>query len=343
MHCLDCDQSYPLTTHGIHAIFEHPSKAIACAYLQLYNNIQQWQTLIDRLSKALQDSPRKQALLPILKAYSDNQAIFNDWAKHLESHVKPSALLDLRTSTKNTAYGYNFAYLQRDWSEEPAAQAERKNLLNAIKRALRLTESRGRALVLGMGTGRLGLQLTEYFKDIWAIDSSFGQIRQYHELLEKELTFWNVNSKNQLAQHSMVKKVSAVMPAHLKQQSSIVKYIWADALNNPFRDDYFNFVFSIYFSDVIPLPDLVNEVKRILQPGGCFLHLGPLEYHFNDIEHHYSFDELRAYFIDHGFEVMHESRSCLSRQTDNEQSLVSGSHYNNKVLLLKLISKESHG
>jgi carnosine N-methyltransferase len=332
LDCKPCGLSF-LKSSEVIPFFDDPDRAIATSYVSLFQSISRWRNQSVQLAETLKTSNRKKVLLPLLKAQKDNQRIFEGWASKLEALVKPAILIEQATAKTPASYGYNFSYLERDWVNPPT---ETNHVVNGLKRCLRLIGERGRACILGMGAGRFGLELTHYFDNIWGIDDSFGQVLQYHELLNHEIAFWQVNTKNQVHHNGMIKKLTASMPATLKARATAVNYLWADALNSPFSDDYFDWVFSIYFTDVKPLPELVKEVKRILRPGGLFLHFGPLEYHFKNVEHHYGFNEFKEYFLDNGFELVHESTSSPSPVARQQSSLVSKSQYIDKVLLLRL-------
>ena len=65
-------------------------------------------------------------------------------------------------------------------------------------------------------------------------------------------------------------------------------------------------VVSIYFTDVLPLSVLLKEVKRLLVPGGVFVHFGPLDYHFDDVDERWSVEEVREVFRREGFAIKTE-------------------------------------
>jgi SAM-dependent methyltransferase len=60
-------------------------------------------------------------------------------------------------------------------------------------------------------------------------------------------------------------------------------------------------VVSIFFTDVIPLSKLLPEVRRVLRPGGRFISVGPLHYHFTDRAEWLTQEEVR-----YVFESVHE-------------------------------------
>lgn len=62
-------------------------------------------------------------------------------------------------------------------------------------------------------------------------------------------------------------------------------------------------IVSIYFSDVLPLKDYIEEFSRVLKEGGILVHFGPLDYHFETFEDRLSLQELFAGLKSYGFEV----------------------------------------
>jgi SAM-dependent methyltransferase len=82
-----------------------------------------------------------------------------------------------------------------------------------------------------------------------------------------------------------------------------VRYAVADATALPFADRSWPLVVSAYFTDVLPLSRLLPELWRVLAPGGRFVHVGPLGYHFDDLAEHLPADELVDAFRFAGFEV----------------------------------------
>ena len=57
----------------------------------------------------------------------------------------------------------------------------------------------------------------------------------------------------------------------------LASYVWAFV-------DGVSLEASEEFTDVLPLSVLLKEVKRLLMPGGVFVHFWPLDYHFDDID-----------------------------------------------------------
>ena len=84
---------------------------------------------------------------------------------------------------------------------------------------------------------------------------------------------------------------------------------------------------------MLPLSVLLPEVFRVLEPGGVFIHYGPLQYHFSDMHECYSAEALRTYFHDHGLVLLNEL-------WDQGQHL-QGALFNNWSFLATIRSEET--
>jgi|GEM_PF-7131539 len=333
LFCAKCELDFPIIENNIIPFFAKPDAAIATAYWSLYQGARRWQNQSANMSKAIKISKRKKTLLPLLKALHDNSGFFKDWMYKLGSFVKPEALVEVADQRNQNNYGYNFNYLTRDWSQPLNPEVELT--LENLKKIFKKYKPQGEAAFLGFGTGRFAAEFADQFDALWGVDSSFGQIAQFSSLLERAISLWEVNTKNQVNSKKLAKKVTASVPDKLKSKSKAINYIWADTLNSPFKDNHFDWIVSIYFSDVKPLPKLLAEVKRILKPGGYFLHYGPLHYHFNKIEHHYAYDEFKQFFVDNKFEILYDSTSKPRALTIDKGSLLLSTMFIDKILLLR--------
>lgn len=338
--CSACGRCFPIIVDGIIALFEVPERVLAKAYLRLKRIARQWRSTREHLADSLRTSSRANALAPIVAALDHNSAFFACCASELEPYVAPAELAELNVDKLPLSYGYDFHYLDRDWTNQESGNSQIERKLKEIRRCLSVTDRRGSACVLGMGSGRLGLELAAYFRDLWGVDSAYGQIAQYHALLKDDVSFWKINTSNQLNQATFVQERVASIPGRLVGHLPKVTYVWADAFNSPFANERFDWVFSVYFSDVRPLPELIAEARRILKPGGFLLHYGPLQYHFDDLEHHYGYDEFKTLFVDHDFEIIHEATSLPITTMDVASTLHIDRQFIDKVLLLRFLGLE---
>jgi ubiquinone/menaquinone biosynthesis C-methylase UbiE len=93
------------------------------------------------------------------------------------------------------------------------------------------------------------------------------------------------------SERELVQLHRAVFPT--ENYGSTIDYVIADALLLPIPDASLEAVVSIFFTDVIPLSRLLPEVRRVLRPGGRFISVGPLVYHFEDKAEWLTQEEMR--------------------------------------------------
>jgi SAM-dependent methyltransferase len=199
--------------------------------------------------------------------------------------------------------------LERDWSNQELTDARvhqiEKTLFEACKH---LTSDADHAVVLGAGMGRFALKCATQFNRVSAIDNSITMGLVYRLLVERSLVFYYIDQKNCERTSDQVRRVELSMNAEQFGDNAIdkVDYIIANAANLPLLSDSADAVFSIYFSDVLPLKKLLPEVHRVLRPGGLFVHCGPLQYHFEEPSDMLSVEEVRHLVADSGFEIVME-------------------------------------
>lgn len=84
---------------------------------------------------------------------------------------------------------------------------------------------------------------------------------------------------------------------------------------------------SVYFTDVLPLRIYLAEARRVLKPGGIFIHVGPLIYHFNDESQMLTPDEVLAVFREYGF-VIQTNEFTTSPSATTAGTMVSTAYIN---------------
>jgi SAM-dependent methyltransferase len=110
-----------------------------------------------------------------------------------------------------------------------------------------------------------------------------------------------------------------VEPSSKRRQR--ISFLVADAAALPFPDASLDAVFSIYFTDVMPIAKLAPEITRVLKPGGCMVHFGPLDYHFDDFSDCLSAEEVRDALANHGLRVSKERRVPLGHLSAADEML----------------------
>lgn len=200
--------------------------------------------------------------------------------------------------------GYRFdealEYLWSDW----AGTSEGERQITAIQRVVSKSIQRycnrgGQAVYLGAGLGRYAFEGGKHFSSVVATELSFAFAALFMAVRAGPVEFCRVNWRGVASERELVEVHRAVFPS--QNYGSNIDYVIAEALSLPIADASLEAVVSIFFTDVIPLSRLLPEVRRVLRPGGRFISVGPLVYHFKDKAEWLTQEEMR--FV---IESMHE-------------------------------------
>lgn len=163
-------------------------------------------------------------------------------------------------------------------------------------------ESTGPLVVLGCGAGRMADELAKSSPNVVGVDLSLPLLVAARLMEEHPMTVYAPHETN-------VRSASEIYPAlELRRPAVGARLVAADALRLPFFDGSISALVSDYFTDVVPPTRLLKEARRVLEPGGIFVHFGPLGYSIlHDAAEMFSVEELRVLLRDVGFEQEHES------------------------------------
>ncbi len=200
--------------------------------------------------------------------------------------------------------GYRFdeapEYLWSDWTWTSEGERQITTIQRAVSESVqRYCDGGGRAVYLGAGLGRHAFEGGKYFSSVVATEISFAFAALFMALRAGPVDFCKLNWRGAASERELVEVHRAVFPS--ENYGSNIDYVIADALSLPIPDASAEAVVSIFFTDVIPLSQLLPEVRRVLRPGGRFISVGPLVYHFRDKAEWLTQEEMR--FV---IESMHE-------------------------------------
>jgi carnosine N-methyltransferase len=201
-----------------------------------------------------------------------------------------------RTLTKDA-----MQYLYSDWGPG-AAGSDAATIRGEVSRliALRPPAEGDRVLVVGAGLGRHAADFASKCRDVVAIDLAFEPLWLCTRLMEAPLEFALFQDVAPLDRQGLT-LLSSTAPAVRPAGLSLAV---ADAAHLPLPDASVSHILSVYFTDLVPLPTLLSEARRVLRPGGSFLHLGPLHYGGGDgFEWHVAPEELPQAFAALGFKM----------------------------------------
>lgn len=337
--CSSCKTVFPII-ENLPLLVVKPEYYVARIYYEYYNHLSKQHEIIKKLDNAL-DGPRGKVIKKVLYGIEHNQNFFEKLSAVFEKIVNPKALLDVAKTSSTVSYSTNLDYVFKDWVPTDNIAEKIKQVSSLINDSLyKLNKAYESALYLGAGTCRLGLELRLLTNDLWCVDYSYTMGYFYKQLTTNDLSFYQISLKNNYKVSQMAKKIDINVSYYqeVKTQSSHLNYVIADALQMPFSSARFDLVLSIYFTDVVPIKKLICEVKRVLKPGGIFLHFGPLDYHTENIEEMFSYEELVAILEEEGFKIELEDDMV----TDNNSNMgeLCRKEYTNKLLIAKYLGRE---
>lgn len=298
--------STPTTPAGIQVSLRAPQASLARQALELERSIHDMQLRIDAAHSGAQRRPERAVVRRLVEdALRNNLAILKVLRTALMPMISAEAILTAAVTAKGSCSSYPadrlFSLLRRDWSFFSECESEIGTLLGALMSQLESRLSKNaNVLVLGAGVGRLAHELAARYKNVYAIELSAPLLICAAQLRQGPIHAYEVSTRHTRTGEDQAKPFTARWP---QKPGPAAKLCLMDATDLPFADGWADAVVSVYFTDVVPPRKLLPEVRRVLRPGGRFVHLGPLGYHFDDPDDHLSAAELLQEVAAHGFNV----------------------------------------
>ena len=337
--CPSCKTAFPILEH-LPILIMKPEHYIAKVYFEYHNHLSEQYNTIKTLNMML-DSHRGKAIKKILHGIEHNQHFFQELSAIFEKVVNPKILLDIVKANSSVRYFTNLDYMIKDWIKTDSTTEKIKQISSCINNSLRkINKTYDSVLYLGAGTCRLSSELQLGADNLWYVDYSYTMGYFYKQLTVRNLSFYKVSLKNNEKVSQVAENIDISMNNYqkTKAKSSYFNYVIGDALQMPFPSAKFDLVLSIYFTDVVSIKRLINEIKRVLRPGGTFLHFGPLDYHTKNIEEMLSYEELVTMLQEENFEIELED-DVISNNGSNMGRLCR-KEYTNKLLIAKYLGEE---
>jgi carnosine N-methyltransferase len=211
----------------------------------------------------------------------------------------------------------------REWSAEGHAEREaaHRPLLEALERALP-TADRGRLRVLvpGAGLGRLAWEVANAGYTAQASEFSYHMLLAANFILNSlerhgtvtvhpwVLQTCNVRQREDLTRGCVVPDVAPwSLPAHANLSMCAGDFL------EVYRDQFscWESVLTCFFIDTAHnVCEYIRRISELLTPGGAWINMGPLLWHFSDMANEVSveltWDELRRLIVGAGFIIEHE-------------------------------------
>ncbi|KAM9465268.1 carnosine N-methyltransferase-like [Salvelinus alpinus] len=228
----------------------------------------------------------------------------------------------------------------RDWSE--AGQAERDScylpLIQEIQRLFpsnKCDVSKVSVLVPGAGLGRLAWEIARLGYACQGNEWSFFMLFSSNFVLNRcekvnsmTLYPWIHQFSNNKRSSDQTRPISFpdVNPQSLPPNSdfSMVAGDFQEVYTEP---NTWDCVATCFFIDTAHnVIDYVETIWNILKPGGVWINLGPLLYHFenmaNELSIELSYEDVRAAILKYGFHLEVERESVPTTYTENDQSML---------------------
>nr|XP_039258584.1 carnosine N-methyltransferase-like [Styela clava] len=269
------------------------------------------------------------------------------------TNPRPMDLDKVRTTLKQ---------IMRDWSEQGQVERDQcyKPIIDEINQRLPLNKDSGlnpTVLVPGCGLGRLAWELARMgyicegneFSFFMLFTSNFILNRTPHSSADNFHQFtihpWVTQKCNVSTWDSVLASVRFpdVNPA-LLPPSSRFSMAAGDFLDCYKKQNTWNCVATCYFIDTAHnVISYIERIFHILVPGGVWVNLGPLLYHYADMPHEssveFSYEQIIRIVKNVGFEVVKDQRNLDSTYVNNPTSML---QYSYKCCLLVAIKPLSN-
>ncbi|XP_004072743.2 carnosine N-methyltransferase [Oryzias latipes] len=248
--------------------------------------------------------------------------------------VRPSSTFDM-DKLKSTIKQF-----VRDWSE--VGQAERDScyrpIIEEVQRLFPCDEydvSKVSVLVPGAGLGRLAWEIAQLGYTCQGNEWSFFMLFSSNFVLNRcekvnALTLypWIHQFSNNKKLSDQVRPITFpdVNPQRLPDNSdfSMVAGDFVEVYTEP---ESWDCVATCFFIDTAHnVLEYLEKIWKILKPGGAWINLGPLLYHFENMANELSielcYEDIRAAMVKLGFIVEVEKESMQTTYTENDRSML---------------------
>jgi len=231
--------------------------------------------------------------------------------------------------------------LVRDWAEDGKVERD-QSYLKIINKLCELYKegerSKIKVLVPGAGLGRLAFDIARSGFECQGNEFSLFMLFTSNFVLNKcktENTFkiypYIHNFCNNVSDSDQMKSVALpdVNPSSLHEDAkfSMAAGDFLDVYNDIEYLNSQDVVTTCFFMDCAHnILDFIQTIHKVLKPGGYWINLGPLLYHFSDMPGESSiepsYDCVKKIIIDFGFEMLEEENDILTTYDQNPASML---------------------
>ncbi len=200
----------------------------------------------------------------------------------------------------------------RDWVWN---NGENEELFDAVQSALNANGEDGfrKVLTLGAGACRLSYDLHREYSPELSVVLDINPMLFFlaSRIIHGETVPFYEFPIAPLNQASFAVLQDCCAPEPIDYSATNFRFLFADAMNPPFKPASFDTVLTPWLIDIIPqdLREFIPRVNRLLRQGGIWLNTGSLAFFHKDETWRYSEEEVLELVENTGFEILSAKRS----------------------------------
>ena len=313
--CPECSYGYTVIDQ-IPMLVKDAHQNLAASWMQHKALIEENEERLQEVQDALGRQPERVPLLDrAICAYQHDNEYLRDLQTRIEAFLPQKEIEELKEEgrlPKQYTMGEGIAFFPRDWCGSERAEQEVCTILDAIRSQIdRYADDVDSLLVPGAGAGRFGCELAGLYDSCYAFDYSLHMAQIFYDLVERDLTLHRINFRSNVVRTDdvVVAYDLSLDPTgdgrirnHLDRNN--LSYFVGNALDIPMPGNSLSAVACIYFIDIVPIKEHLNEIRRTLKPGGLFINCGPLRYMRGDVANMLSGEEIMDLFRSSGFDIL---------------------------------------
>jgi SAM-dependent methyltransferase len=291
-----CGAAYPVFAGGVPVLVDDARALLGAARHRYAREAALLSGALHGFGELGKQGVRPEAMARLRAGVTLNRDALARWVAAIDVHtggpIGPAPPEDRRTLKISGI----FRHLVTDWGWRERSEAMIAATAAAVRRRLDGATERGLAVCLGAGAGRLAWELCADVEHVVSIDleAAFGVTAGW--LRAGDVTVCDPLEANARHVADLCPEVPLRMPAAPGFHPCV-----ADAMRPPVGEGTASLVVSAFFSDVVAFPRLLALARRLLRPGGRFVHLGPLGYFAYEPAEMWTADEVREHVPSFGF------------------------------------------
>ena len=313
--CPSCDFSY-LLFDGIPILLKDPRANLAASWLQHKALIEENTNRLHEVRDAKGRQPDRTDLLDrAIVAYETDNAYLKRLQTAIEAILPKPEIEEIEKEgrfPKQYTMSEGVAFFPRDWCWSKKSEEEITLIMDTVFDLVdAFADDADTILVPGAGAGRFACELAGKYDDCYAFDFSVHMAQIFYDLVARDRALHRVNLRSNVirtedvvVEHTLSLDPSGGSRIRSQIDTGNLSYFVGNALDVPFAGSALSAIACLYFIDIVPIREHLNEIRRILKPGGLFINLGPLRYMRGDVANMLSGEEIMDMFQHSGFDIL---------------------------------------